>query len=469
MNKEELLRLHLAELRRRFPDKGRRLYDFKDPNFQRQSEILEDRSQYQAWLFTRRFGKSVTFAKKAAGVAANSPNAKILYLALTLGSAKGILWSYVENELNSRKIKFRGYETEGLFELENGSTIKFFGVDSNYKEMKKILGQAYDLVGIDESGSMTIDMENLIMQMIDPALIDRQGSLIMLGTAENIPATFYQKVTEGKHKDLPWKTFKGSTDDSPYTGPAFIVKKKQLIEANPLVVEASWFKAHYLNQWAADDHLIIIHFNELINTFKELPKHGDWIYGLGVDLGFNDDSSFCLNAISRHSPYLHTIKAFKSPGFDLTDVSNMIKSINQDHSLTWLVIDGANKQGVEEMRNRHDLPVKPVAAEKQDKATFLRLMDDDYKQGKIQHAEGKCKALEDEQGSLIWIKDSDEEDPRCKNHANDAQLYIWRKMRTYFKAEKSEWKSQDQKMEDAFLEESKRLKEMEDEERLMYS
>jgi hypothetical protein len=457
MTNASLLAQYNEEIKRRWPDravKAKKQYDFVDRSFKRQAEILEDTNQYQAWLFTRRFGKSTTFAKKACTVAANRPNSKILYLALTLGSAKGILWDAIENEFKKHKVEFKPYETEGEFYLKNNSSIKFFGVDSNYREMKKILGQAYDLVGIDESGSMTIDVENLIMQMIDPALIDRMGSLIMLGTAENIPATFYQRVTEREHIDLPWNIHKGSTEESPYTGPAFKAKKAQLLASNPLVKDASWFKAHYLNEWSADDSLIIIHFNDQINIEKKLPKYDDWIFGLGVDLGFNDDSSFSLNAVSRHSPYLYTIKAFKSPGMDLTDVSNMIKKIYEDYPFTWLVIDGANKQGVEEMRNRHNLPVNPVAAEKQDKATFLRLMDDDYKQGKIKHIEGECKRLQEEQASLVWIKGSGEEDPRCQNHLNDAQLYIWRKMRTYFTAESSEWKTKDQEMEERFLKEA---------------
>lgn len=467
MSNGVLLQQCLDEINRRWPDLAvvaRKTYDFIDYNFPRQAEILQDNNQYQAWLFTRRFGKSTTFAKKGCGIVANTPNSKVLYLALTLDSAKGILWDAVEKELTENKVPFRGYYDQGIFELKNGSVFRFFGVDSNYKEMKKILGQAYDLVGIDESGSMTIDVENLIMQMIDPALIDRQGSLVMLGTAENIPNTFYQKVTDGAHIDLPWIVQKGSTEESPYTGAAFKAKKDMLIARNPLVVNASWFKSHYLNIWAADDELIIVHFNEQINRIKKLPDYGDWIYGLGVDLGFNDASSFVVNAMSSKSPYLHTVCAFKAPELDLTGVSTKIKELNGRYGFTWAIVDGANKQGVQEMQNRHDLGLTLITADKTDKATFLRLMDDDYKQGKILHVEGECKALEDEQKSLMWIKDSNEEDPRCQNHANDAQLYIWRKMRTYFKAESSEWKTKDQKLLDQFHEEANQ--ELEDQEEL---
>ena len=92
VDKAELLKLHLAELRRRFPDKARRFYDFKDPVFHLQNEILADKSRFQGWQATRRGAKSTTFGKKACDVASNNPGAKVLYLALTLDSAKGILW-----------------------------------------------------------------------------------------------------------------------------------------------------------------------------------------------------------------------------------------------------------------------------------------------------------------------------------------------------------------------------------------
>jgi hypothetical protein len=468
---EANLRSHLEELRRRFPGAYApivKTYDFTDYNFKRQAEILADKSRFQAWLFTRRFGKSVTFAKKACNVAANNAGSKVLYLALTLQSAKGILWDIVESELKSQGIKFRAYENEGEFCLDNGSIIKFFGVDSNYKEMKKILGQAYDLVGIDESGSMTIDMETLVMQMILAALTDREGTLVLLGTAENIPNTYYQKVTEGQEKSLPWSIHKGHTEESPYTGEKFRRDKEMILSNNPNAIKTSWFKTHWLNEWCADDDLLIIHFNKQLNRVDKLPDYKDWIFGLGVDLGFNDASSFTVDAISSKSPYLYRVKSFKSPGLDFTGVAKIIKQLNDEYGFTFAEVDGANKQGVQEMQNRHDLGITLHAAEKSDKPTYLRLMGDDYKEGKIKHVGEGCVALEDEQSKLMWIKDSDKEDPRCQNHCNDGGLYIWRKMRNYFKAESSEWKSPNQKMEELFLKESREALDEEDELSLLF-
>lgn len=468
MSDRRLLALHLEEIKRRFPSVARVRYDYSDPIFHLQNKILADKSRFQGWQATRRGAKSTTFGKKACDCASNNPGSKVLYLALTLDSAKGILWDSIEKELTEKGVAFKGYQREGRFELENGSVIRFFGVDSNYKEMKKILGQAYDLVGIDECGSMTVDMQTLVMQMILAALSDRRGSLVLLGTSENIPNTFFESVMSGKETSLPWVKYVWDTSQNPYMAEQFKADKELILKNNPLAINASWFKTHWLNQWCADDDLVIIRFDENINSVDKLPDFDDWIYGLGVDLGFDDDSSFVVNAISANSPYLYRLEALKSPGLDFTGVSTVIKQLNSKYHFTWAVIDGANKQGVQEMQNRHDLGVTLEAAEKTDKASFLRLMGDDYKEGRIKHVKGKCKPLEDEQSQLMWIKDSDVEDPRCSNHCNDAGLYSWRKMRTYFKAEESQWKTKDQKMEDQFLEEANRIRQEEEELALLY-
>lgn len=468
MNNEELLKLHLLEMKRRFPEKAKRFYDFKDPVFLLQNQILEDRSRFQGWQATRRGAKSTTFGKKACATASNTPGAKVLYLALTLDSAKGILWDCVEKELTDKGVKFRGYEREGRFELENGSQIRFFGVDSNYKEMKKILGQAYDLVGIDECGSMTVDMETLVMQMILAALSDRQGSLVLLGTAENIPNTFFERVMALMESSLPWKLWKWTTEQNPYMANQFAADKELILKNNPLAINTSWFKTHWMNLWCADDDLLIIRYNQEINHVEELPPFKDWIFGLGVDLGFNDATSFTVDAMSSKSPYLFRIKSFKAPGLDFTGTAKIIKDLNEEYKFTFAEVDGANKQGVQEMQNRHDLGIRLGVAEKTDKATFLRLMGDDYKEGRIKHVGSGCVALEKEQSQLMWIKESDKEDPRCENHCNDGALYIWRKMRNYFKPEKSEWISKDQGMLKRFEEEARQALDEREEALLLY-
>lgn len=404
---------------------------FIDDNFPKQKELILDPHRFQLWNCTRRGAKSTSFAKRACKKLNENPGHKGLYMALTLDSAKEILFDVVEKELDDNSIGYKADRNKGIFRLENGSQLRFFGVDSSYKEMKKALGQKLSIVGIDEAGSMTIDMETLCYQMTKPALSDLNGELILLGTCEHIPNTFFEAALTGKDSlSSLWKKHIWTTYENPYMAAIHHKEMEELKTANPNVVKASWFRTHYLNEWCTDEGLMIVRFNPLLNSVDEIPKE-EYFYGLGVDLGWNDASSFTVVAFSKHDPNIYVIESFKSKELDLTEVSNTIKTLDEKYKLFAVEIDGANKQGIQEMQNRHGHRTKLESAEKTDKATFLRLFADDYKQGIVKHVGEGCKQLETEQSQLMWLKDTDKEDPRCENHCNDGALYIWRKCRNY--------------------------------------
>ena len=437
MNKAERLQVILAEIKKRqsiFPS-------FVDLNFPLQQRLVEQEIRFQAWMATRRAAKSNSFARRMLKrITKKKCNA--LYLALTLDSAKAILWDVVEQLLLEKKVSFTANKQAGVFTLGNGSIIKFAGLDSNYREMRKILGQKFAIVGIDECGSMTQDMETIVNQMITPALTDEMGDLILLGTAEAIPNTYFQKVMDGKVGG--WHLEKWDTSQNPYMARNWEEDIKRILASNPLTEQASWFRSHYKNEWAVDDNLRIynVFAYNLIKevTYKKRPRHI-----IGVDLGFNDDCAFVIGTYFEHDPTLYVEKSFKQKEMDITDTANAIKALLKDYPNAQLIVDGANKQGVEEMKNRHKLGLK--AASKEDKFTFMRILKDDLIQNRVQFVEQSNTQLLDEMRSLMKIKDVDQEDPRCQNHITDALLYMWREARAYIEIpEESEWKSPDEKM-----------------------
>jgi phage terminase large subunit len=420
MDAKDVRRLQaiVEELRRR----GLATVEFSDERFKIQQQVLRDKSRAQAWKCTRRAGKSTTFGKKALNRIVNNPNNKALYLALTLDSAKGILWDIIERELDEHRVPHQGYRQEGRFQLKNGSQLKFFGVDATYREMKRILGQAYACVGLDECGSMTVDMENLVYQNIWPALSDHGGDLVLLGTAENIPRTFFQRVTEGKEKTLDWKVYEWTAHDNPYMATQWSEMINDMIRNDPSVVNASWFKTHYLNMWCADDSLLIVHVDSH-NFVDGLPGR-ELFYVLGVDLGYNDASAFTVLAYHPSIREIYVAKSFKHTEMDFTAVAETINRLKSEFPVHQTVIDGANKQGVEEIKRRHGISL--VSAEKTDKNTYLRLLADDFRQGVIKLVRGECDDLARELAELQWKSDYSGEDPRCANHNSDSLLYGWR-------------------------------------------
>jgi hypothetical protein len=457
----------LAELRNR----DKRPVSFFDENFPKQKEILLDEARFQLWNCTRRGAKSNTAARAHGKTAYECEASESLYMALTLDSAKAILWAVMEEILEEKKIRFVPYKQPGIFEIESKDAVarsgwakvRFFGVDASYREMRKILGRKIKRVSIDEAGSITVDMQTLVYQMIKPALIDEDGFLTLLGTCENIPNTFFESVIKGKDAmSSIWKRHIWTTYENPYMAVKWDKEIKEILAANPLAKDASWFKSHYMNEWCADDDLLIIKHNEAINETSKLPS-GEIFYCLGVDLGFNDASSFTVCAYTRTEPYLYVVESFKLSGMDFTDVANTIKRLQANYDFYRIIVDGAAKQGVEELKNRHGVPL--VNAEKTDKATFLRMLADDYKQGMIKVFKDKAAQLITEQSQLMWIKDSEKEDPRCENHCNDSLLYAWRECRNYlYQPEVSKWTSETDQMKEQERREAEELLRMQSEE-----
>ena len=403
-------------------------------DFYKQIEYLEARKshRYRAVQCTRRAGKTEGDIIDDIEIAQQYPGSKLVRLALTLDSCLEIGWDTFLEKLDIAKIKHKSNIARSFITLDNGSKIRFSGVDSNEKEMKKILGQKLRKVSIDECGSMTIKMGKLVYQMIDPALTDLAPNtwISLLGTPENIPNTFFESVTSGQEKFLPWHVIKWTTYENPFMRDQWIIKVNEMIKNNPEVVNASWYKTHYLNEWCSDDNLLILPITQH-NFAKELPLKNP-NYTLGVDLGYNDANAFSLVAWDYDSPNAYLTKCYKQSGMDFTETANMIKEFQSTHNVVRVVIDGANKQGVQEMRNRHGLSLE--IAEKQDKHTFLKLLKDDFMQKRLFIVEGEdTEPFVDECKHLQWKDELKiKEDPRCENHGVDSTLYAWRESRHYY-------------------------------------
>ena len=409
---DKLLRAQMiiAELRRRGELPVPKTI-FLDHNFPKQYAAALDKSFLKGVQCTRRAGKSTGEGKETLQEAWDCPGTKHLYGALTLSSSKNIIWDTLLDELDNKKIKHSPNSQQGIIKLDNKSEIKLFGLDSSYKEMRKILGSKYKTVKIDEAGSITQDLKKICYQMILPALTDVNGRLTLLGTAENIPKTFFEAVTSGAEPG--WSIHKWTAFDNPYIAEKWQKHIEWIQQNNPSFMLTSEYKTHYLNEWCADDKLLIIKINE--NTVIPAIELINPTYILGVDLGYNDDCSFVLTAFHSKSPDLYVVEAAKEKELDITETANRVKEYLRRFPIAKVVMDGANKQGVMEIRNRHNVPVQ--IAEKSDKASFLKILADDITRGRVKYFEGKTQALIDEQQSLQWKDETkQDEDPRIANH-----------------------------------------------------
>jgi hypothetical protein len=426
-----LKRLALEELARRALAK-RKTYSLRDEKFHRQNQFLDDRdkNRFRAVNCTRRAGKSIGNVIDDVEICNKYPGSKIITGGLTLGSIVNIAWDEYLNLDDKHKIGIRPNKAERTLTFPNGSKIQLFGVDSSEKQMRKTLGQKLRKASFDECGSMTVNMKRLCYQMVLPALTDLSpfSWMSLLGTCENIPKTFFEGVTEGRDNFLPWSVHKWTAYDNPHMKEQWSREIEEMVKRNPDIINTSIFKTHYLNQWCTDDSLQIIPFKQ--SYVGEMPNL-TFQYILGIDLGSNDDTSFALIATNHHHPTAYIAKTFKKPGLDFTDTANIIKQYQKDFDIMAMQIDGANKQGVEELRNRHSLPLEAAHKSPGYKPILLRQLKDDFIQGRVKACAG-TEDLQQEYHQLQWKDETHkEEDPRCANHLSDAVLYAWQKARHY--------------------------------------
>lgn len=405
----------------KLPDKQ---INLRDARFIAQNAAIDDESRFRAWQCTRRAGKSTGAGADMLETAQKHKGTRQLFFGLTPGSAKDILWDYLLETCEKNKIKHKVNvaELSLTFTDWGNSKIQLVGADASRKEIRKKLGQKLKKVFIDEAGSYSIDLGMMVKQMLRPALADLRGQLTLLGTPENIPNTYFQKVMEGKD-DITWSTHKWTAYDNPFMKEAWKLEIDEILSGNPNVINASWYKTHYLNEWCSDDNLLIYKFKQ-INFTQSLPDRDGWNYVLSLDLGFNDDTSFVVGAYHEFEKNLFILEAYKKPEMIFSEVAKVIMNYQSRFPINKIIVDGANKQGVQELVRRYGLPLHN--ADKTDKNTFIRMLADDVLIGVVQIMPD-ATAIVSEASSLQWKDElKDKEDPRCANHLCDALLYLHR-------------------------------------------
>lgn len=402
-----------------------------DPNFQKQTEFIKDPFKKKALFCTRRAAKSYTGGLYLADTALRYERSNCLYLGLTRLSAKGIIWKDVLKQIdlkNNLGFEFNG--TELTATAPNGSMIYVTGVDADEDEMHKLLGKKWKLVILDESQAYGIDLRALVYGVLGPAMIDQGGTICMMGTAGNLTQGLFYDVSTGKEPG--WKLFKWTAFDNPHVAKQWGEELEDIDKNRPLFKETSLYKQWYLNQWVVDEEARVYRFTQERNTAPHLPYDlSDFHYVLGLDLAHSPDSTaFVVGCYHPGSPLLYIVYAYKQTEMDLTDVALKIHELEKRYRFDVKVVDGANKQAVAELNNRHQVGLIP--ADKTGKTDFINIMNAEFIQGKIKLLPG-TESLQEEYQKLIWVTDANgkvkepkKENPNVHQDLCDSALYMWR-------------------------------------------
>lgn len=398
-------------------------------------QFIGDPHRFKAALCGRRGGKTTSVLHNALSVCLKKHRANVLYIALTLDSARNLFFTPLKTICKDKKINAHFNETLLSVVFQNGSTIKCRGAD-RAKEIEKFRGEAFDLVIIDEAASFDSYIDGLIDDVLTPALLDRLGSIVMIGTPSARFAGLFYKVTrpEVELREPGWHVYSWTSYDNPTI-------KHASAELDRIKKVRGWndqtpsFLREYLARWIRSDEDFVYNFDERKNVYQPdpktkwgLPDKLDWNFILSVDIGFRDQTAFVVSAFAQDNPDWYVVEAFAKSEMIPSDVAAMMIQLRDRYQTHKIVMDcGALGLAIaEEFRERYQLQID--AAEKKEKLAAIELMNSDLLNGHVKVPPacaviGQWQALQFDENGL--------EDPRCKNDLADAALYGWRYAKHY--------------------------------------
>jgi hypothetical protein len=234
-----------------------------------QQTIADDTNRWRVVVAGRRFGKTFLAVREMCYFA-REPNKTVYYIAPTYRMARTIVWEELKTRLiNLRWVK-KVNETDLRIELVNGSKIFLRGAD-NVDSMRGIFISG--IVIFDEYAN--IDPE--IWTVIRPALADKGGHALWIGTPAGKSSHFYELYEWAQH-EAGWSTYRYTSAEGGQIPP-------EELEAAKRDMDDRTYRQEFEASWEDYKGLVYYAYNEEHNT--KLTDAVPQILHVGLD--FNVD------------------------------------------------------------------------------------------------------------------------------------------------------------------------------------
>ena len=163
-----------------------------------------DKHRWAVVVMHRRAGKTVMAINHLLreAILCTKPNPRYAYIAPTYRQAKQVAWDYLKQfAVNIPMARF--HETELRCDLPNGARIQLLGSENP----ASLRGIYLDMACLDEMADMP---ENLFPEVIRPALSDREGKALFIGTPRGHNAFFELYEAASASKDWFAATYPAS-------------------------------------------------------------------------------------------------------------------------------------------------------------------------------------------------------------------------------------------------------------------
>lgn len=445
--------------------------------FEEQRRAYESEADYQCRLAGRRGGKTLLNATDLIVTAIENPGQEMsLYITLTKHHSRRNLERQLDKDIRDFNLAFRKSEVDGqlYYTHKNGHVVWLTGCKDR-SEADKLRGDKYRKVIIDEAGSERFAamekgqtegeeqrdlLQYLVNEVLEHALSDLNGQLVLSGSPGTLPRGFFWQVSTGDGPLAQWETHHWTVLQNPhhryglrhphtnherfkrtalrngcelYSDAEVEELQKQgvvpLYPGMPWLKKASpAFRRETLAEWVSDHEAMCYSFVASKNGFDdsfELPQ-GQWFYVLGVDIGFNDQATFVVTASRRGFAEVYFLEAHGRAEMQDIQITAEILRISQRYKLNKVVIDpgGGGKFQIEGLKERQGINAE--AASKPAKGAAIRTLQSGLRVGSVKIHMSKCRQLVDELLTITWNQDRTNHNPSDIDDTADAAVYAYR-------------------------------------------
>lgn len=274
------------------------------------------------------------------------------YIAPFFGQAKQIAWSYLKQAVaNLPEGAVKVHESRTSISFANGAEIKIFGADN----ADSLRGLYFDLVVLDEVAQIN---RRVWTEIIRPALADRKGSVVFMGTPKG-KNFFYDCAERARKNRDKWFFLKLDVNDTK------IIPETELAEIREDLDEAEFNQEFMVSFDAA---LIGSYYGKLIADLitrgrianQDLYKPYERVCA-AMDIGFNDACAVWFWQVVEGE--VRFIEYMEETGKDADELIQILRSKPYDYETIWLPHDAfhrtfQSKKSVFDSFKEFSLPVK---------------------------------------------------------------------------------------------------------------
>jgi hypothetical protein len=398
--------------------------------FNKQLAVFNDESRYKLLRCGRRGGKSYTWGVSCLFEGFRYARSTPIYLTLSRQDSRDILWPVLE-ELNDKlRLGLFFNKATADVNLPNGSRLLLRGAGSR-REIDKVRGRKFPVAIVDEAQMLGQDLDYLLDEVLEPGLADYQGWMGISGTPNASGYGVFYELDNDPHNST-WSKHHWTFLDNPHIpDPSGFLKK--------VMQRRGWNESHpgyrreYLGEWTVDDSGKAYKINADINVCATFPHElaEDWKYGLGIDIGWNDPTSFVVLASSKTLGQIYIIDAYEEAEMPTPQIIAQIDRFQKEYPLGRIMCDsgGGGKRLIEDLKQVYGMPLE--AADKVDLQGQVALINGELGRGAIVFCRDRCFNLINDHFALEWDSTKLAIDkwvfPRsARDHGPDALRYVIR-------------------------------------------